>query len=105
MVTTSFLAGLKRANLCSLGIMSEIVTLNGIDIRAAVDDLSQTTFARSGGRTAEIESAIFVSEDEFVTAGGKQGSVIKFSNGKTSKVQKISDFQGVLYLALAPFKP
>lgn len=104
-MTTAFLTGLKRANLCSLGIMSEMVTLNGVEMKAAIDDLSQTTFARSGGRTVDTESAIFVSEDEFIAAKGKQGSVVVFANGKTSKVAKISDFQGVLYLALAPFKP
>jgi uncharacterized protein YkvS len=48
---------------------------------------------------------VFVNEDEFLAAGGKKGSIITFQNGKTSQVQKISDFQGVLYLQLAPFKP
>jgi len=100
-----FLDTLKRANLNSLGIFGEPVEMNGITLTAAVDDLSQTSFARSGGRTFDTESALFVSEDEFAAAGGKKGSTIKFSNGKVSVVQKIADFQGVLYLSLAPFKP
>lgn len=100
-----FLDSLKRANLNSLGVMGEPVTLNGLTITAAVDDLSATSYARSGAISAGVESAIFVSEDEFNEAGGKKGSIIKFLNGKTSQVQKISDFQGVLYLQLAPFKP
>ena len=79
--------------------------MNGVTITAAVDDLSQTSFARAGGRTFDTESALFVSEDEFLAAGGKKGSTIRFPNGKASQVQKIADFQGVLYLSLAPFKP
>jgi hypothetical protein len=102
---TAFVTGLRRANLCSLRIMSEVVTVNDIEIRAAIDDLSQTTFARSGGRTDNIESALFVSEEEWTAAGGKMGSVITFSSGKTSRVQKVHDFQGVLFLGLTPFKP
>jgi hypothetical protein len=102
---TAFVTGMRRANLCSLRIMSEVVTVNGVEIKAAVDDLSQTTFARSGGRTENTESALFVGEEEFLAAGGKQGSVITFPNGKTSRVQTVSDFQGVLFLALTPFKP
>jgi hypothetical protein len=104
-ITMGFLDSLKKANLSSLSMMSEPATLNGQPIRVAIDDLSQTSFARSGGRTTDTESAVFVSEEEFLAAGGKKGSTITFENGKTSIVQKISDFQGVLYLALAPFKP
>jgi hypothetical protein len=104
-MASRFLDGLGRANLSSLGVMSETATLNGATIRVAIDDLSQTSFARSGGISAGIESAIFVSEKEFTDAGGKKGSIIKFSNGKVSQVQKISDFQAVLYLQLAPFRP
>lgn len=101
-----FLDSLKRANLSSLGVMKEPGELNGKPIRLAVDDLSQTSFARSGGITKDIESAVFVSEEEFTDAGGRKGSIIKFlDSGKMSQVQKISDFQGVLYLTLAPFKP
>lgn len=100
-----FLDTLKKANLNSLHVFGEPVTLNGTTITAAIDDLSQTSFARSGGRTTETESALFVSEEEFLAAGGKKGSSITFSNGTVSRVMKISDFQGVLYLALAPFKP
>lgn len=102
-----FLESLKRANLSSLKVMGEPVELNGTTITAAVDDLSQTSFARSGGRTDETESAIFVNEEEFLAAGGKKGSIIKFlgEGGRTSRVQKIADLQGVYYLTLAPFKP
>jgi hypothetical protein len=96
---------LKRANLISHKMMSEPATMNGQPIMVAIDDLSATSFARSGGISAGVESAVFVNEDEFLAAGGKKGSIITFQNGKTSQVQKISDFQGVLYLQLAPFKP
>lgn len=105
MAASRFLAGLAKANLSSLGIMSEMATLNDQPIRVAIDDLSQTSFARSGGISAGVESAVFVSEAEFLAAGGKKGSIIKFQNGKFSQVQKISDFQAVLYLQLAPFRP
>jgi hypothetical protein len=104
-VTMSFLNGLKRANLISLRILGEPVTLNDRTITAAVDDLSVSTFARAGGVTADVESAMFVDEDEFYAAGGKKGSIITFSNGKISRVLRIGDFQGVLYLTLGPFKP
>jgi hypothetical protein len=104
-----YLESLERANLSSLQMFGEPVELNGEIITAAVDDLSQTSFARSGGRVTDTESAIFVDEAEFIEAGGKKGSIIKFLRGplagKISMVQKISDFQGVLYLALAPFRP
>lgn len=105
MAESRFLAGIGKANLSSLGIMSETATLNGTEIRVAIDDLSATSFARSGGISAGVESAVFVSEEEFLAAGGKKGSIIQFSNGKVSQVQKISDFQAVLYLQLAPFRP
>jgi hypothetical protein len=100
-----FQAGLKQANLISMEIMSEYATLNGIRIQVTIDDLSTRSYARSGGISAGVESAVFVREDEFNEAGGKKGSIIKFDNGKSGQVQKISDFQGVLYLQLAPFKP
>lgn len=101
-----FLDSLKKANLSSLMTFSEPGEINGHPVRLAVDDLSQTSFARSGGVTKDVESAVFVSEDEFEEAEGKKGSLVTFlDSGKTSRVQKISDFQGVLYLQLAPFKP
>lgn len=100
-----FQDSLKRANLVSLTIMSELATLNGATIKVAIDDLSATSYAHSGGISPGVESALFVSEDEFTEAGGKKGSIITFADGKRSQVQKISDFQGVLYLQLAPFKP
>lgn len=102
---TRFIKGIERANLKSLTIMSEPATMNGATIRVAIDDLSATSYARSGGLSAGVESAIFVGESEFMAANGKKGSAITFLNGKTSIVQKISDFEGVLYLQLAPFKP
>lgn len=102
---TRFIKGMERANLKSLMIMSEPATLNGVAIRVAIDDLSATSYARSGGLSAGVESAVFVSEAEFTAAHGKKGSAITFLNGKTSIVQKISDFEGVLYLQLAPFRP
>jgi hypothetical protein len=102
---TRFIKGMERANRSSMTIMSEPATLNGYTIRVAIDDLSATSYARSGGISAGVESAIFVNEDEFTAAQGKKGSAITFQNGKTSIVQKISDFEGVLYLQLAPFKP
>jgi hypothetical protein len=100
-----FSEGLARANLSSLGIMGESATLNSHIITVAIDDLSQTSFARSGGRSPGVESAVFVNETEFVAAGGKKGSIITFSNGLKSQVQKISNFEAVLYLELAPFRP
>ncbi len=96
---------LGKANLSSLDMMSEMAELNGHPIKVAVDDLSSTSYARSGGTSSGVESAVFVSEDEFKAAGGKKGSIIIFSTGKSGQVQKISDFQSVYYLQLAPFRP
>ncbi len=105
-MATRFTEGMKRANLATLSVLNEPVTVNGYTIMAAVDDLSQTSYARSGGKSPGVESALFVNEDEFKAAGGKKGSIIKFEDGKTvGQVQQISDFQGVLYLQIAPFRP
>jgi hypothetical protein len=104
-MTSRFITGMQRANVLSHRIMSEPATLNGNTIMVAVDDLSQTSFARSGGRSDGTEAAVFVNEAEFRAAGGKKGSIITLSNGKASQVQRTADFQGVLYLTLAPFRP
>jgi hypothetical protein len=104
-MASRFLTSLKRSNVLTHKVMSEPATMNGETIMVAIDELSQTSFARSGGISPGTESALFVNEEEFLAKGGKKGVAITFDTGKTSIVQKISDFQGVLYLQLAPFRP
>lgn len=96
---------MARANAVGLSEMGNGgVTVNGVAVRASIDDNSSSPFFKMGGVSTGTNVVAIIDKEDFLAANGKKGSTIAWGT-RTSTIQSVSDDDdGVVICSCEPFK-